>query len=41
VNVPLFATSPICRLLFPVIVIVVPIVMLPCVEFAVTQTGAC
>ena len=40
VKTPLFrsATSPPCRLLFPVIVGgKVPILMLPCVEFEATQ----
>jgi hypothetical protein len=40
VKVPLFRLPmrPICRLLFPVIVSVLPIWMLPWVEFEVTQT---
>src|SRR4029077_6249780 len=39
VKTPLFATSPTCRLLFPGSVVVLPIVMLPCVEFEARQTG--
>jgi hypothetical protein len=33
------STSPTCRLLFPVAVVVVPIVMLPCVEFDARQSA--
>src|SRR5262249_15954695 len=32
--------TPTCRLLFPVAVVVVPIVMLPCVEFEATQSAS-
>src|SRR5262245_29737444 len=42
VVVPLISssTTPTCRLLFPVAVVVVPIVMLPCVEFGATQSAS-
>src|SRR5215467_12357224 len=38
VNVPLMSTSPVCRFVFPVVVVMLPIVMLPCVEFDPRQS---
>src|SRR5262245_31758606 len=41
VVLPVFSssTTPTCRLLFPVGVVVAPIVMVPCVEFEATQSA--
>src|SRR5262249_12098906 len=38
-NVPFTSISPVCRLVFPVVVVMLPSVMLPCVEFDARQNA--